>query len=194
MSSRRFPGKVLAPLRGVPILRHVVDRLARVLPPDQIVVATSTDPSDDPLAAYAERLAVRVFRGALDNVFERFRSCLKAHPCPGFFRISADSPLLDESLLPVFLEKRLETPADLITNVFPRSFPRGQSVELLDAAAFATIDPATLTAEQQEHLTAVYYQNPTRFRIVNIASTRGDRSGTNLCVDTLPDLERLERE
>jgi spore coat polysaccharide biosynthesis protein SpsF len=194
MSSRRFPGKVLAPLHGVPVLRHVVDRLARVLPRNQIVIATSTDPSDDRLAAYAEGLEVRVFRGSLDNVFERFQGCLKAHPCPAFFRISADSPLLVETLLPVFLEMWRKTRVDLITNIFPRSWPRGHSVELLDAAAFAAIDATTLTAEQKEHLTTVYYQNPARFRIVNVPSGRSDWSEINLCVDTPEDLERLERE
>jgi spore coat polysaccharide biosynthesis protein SpsF len=56
MSSRRFPGKVLAPFHGRPIIRHVLDRVARALPEVPRTVVTSVEASDDPLAAYLEAL------------------------------------------------------------------------------------------------------------------------------------------
>ena len=70
MSSARFPGKVLAPFRGRPILWHVVDRVARALPDVPRVIVTSTDASDDPIAAYAQAIDTACFRGPLDDVFE----------------------------------------------------------------------------------------------------------------------------
>ena len=62
MSSGRFPGKVLAPFRGRPLLAHVVERVAQGVPRERLVVATSVDPADDPLEAYGKALGVDVFR------------------------------------------------------------------------------------------------------------------------------------
>jgi spore coat polysaccharide biosynthesis protein SpsF (cytidylyltransferase family) len=191
MSSSRFPGKVLAPLNGKPVLAHLIDRLKAGVPVEAIVVATSDHRSDDPLAVYAATLGVQVFRGPLDNVFERFRLCLERYPCDWFYRISADSPLMDGSLLARLAEKA-DKDVDLVTNVFPRSFPKGHSAELLNSERFARLDPVLLSAEEQEHLTKVYYNHPGRFRIVNIPSGDPSRATINYCVDTLEDLRRLE--
>lgn len=192
MSSRRFPGKVLAPLANRPVLSHVVERVRRVLPSDRIVVATSTDPSDDALAGYAESLGVKTFRGPLEDVFARFQRCLREHPCSWFFRVSADSPLLDESLLSAVSSRLEGREVDLVTNVFPRTFPRGHSVELLRAETFAGIEGDRLSWPQREHLTQVYYQNPDRFRILNVESGRPSLADLNYCVDVEEDLPRLE--
>jgi spore coat polysaccharide biosynthesis protein SpsF len=191
MSSRRFPGKVLAPLAGKPLLDHLVDRVKRAIPPDRIVIATSADPSDDPLETHLSDLGLSVFRGSLEDVFGRFQGCLRQFPCDWFFRICADSPLYDDRLL-MLLESRVGPGVDLVTNVFPRSFPRGHSVELLRAETFGRLDPAGLTAEEKEHVTKYYYNHPDRFRIVNVESGKPELSGVNYCVDTPEDLARLE--
>lgn len=191
MSSRRFPGKVLAPFRGRPLLEHVISRTASALPKERIVVATSDEPTDEPLALYAARCGVSVFRGPLDDVVLRFQRCLAAFPCEWFFRISADSPLLDGSVV-ARLEREVRDDLDLVTNVFPRSYPKGQSVELIRARTFAALDPASLTPEEREHATKVFYDHPDRYRIRNVPREGPSRAGENLCVDVLADLERLE--
>ena len=73
MSSSRLPGKVLAPVLGMPMIGRQLERLARARRIDQLLVATSTDPSDDPLAAYVESLGLPVCRGSLSDVLDRFR-------------------------------------------------------------------------------------------------------------------------
>ena len=60
MSSRRFPGKVLAPFAGRPLIDHVLEQVAKALPRKRIVVATSTEPSDDPLVAYLRECGVKI--------------------------------------------------------------------------------------------------------------------------------------
>lgn len=191
MSSARFPGKVLAPLAGKPVVQHVVERVAEVLPLDAITVATSTAPSDAPLAAFAEKLGVHVHRGSLDDVFQRFRDGLRAYPCEWVFRVCGDSPLLDSQVLRRLLAEPRED-ADLVTNVLVRTFPPGHSAELLRVASFERIDPAGLSAEQREHLTKVYYDHPQRFRIRNVDSNDAAQRGMRFTVDTLEDLFRLE--
>ena len=192
MSSSRFPGKVLAPLKGRPLLAHVMAQVTQALPPDRIVVATSTESSDDPLAYYVQRLGISVFRGSLDNVVERFQGCLKEHPCTWFFRICADSPLLDASLLQAMLAYGDRRDVDLVTNVYPRTFPKGRSLEMLYVPTFERLDPHRLSAEEREHGTKVYYDHPTDFRILNLQSADPFLADTSLAIDTLEDLFRLE--
>ena len=190
-NSSRFPGKVLAPFLGQPIIRHVVERISQAVPRDRIVIATSTHASDDPLATYARDLGLAVFRGPLQDVFRRFQESLKGFPCRWFFRVCADSPLLDTSLIARMLSER-ECDVDLVTNIQPRTFPRGQSLELINSQTFAQIEPETLSEEEREHATKVFYAHPERFRIVNLVSADPKLAEQSFAVDTIEDLRRLE--
>ena len=192
MSSSRFPGKVLAPFKGRPVITQLIRRIAENLPPDQIVVATSTEESDDPLVSYLHGICINTFRGPLEDVFERFRQCLNQYPCDWFFRVSGDSPLLDGKLLKDMLSYTASN-ADLVTNVQVRSFPRGQSVEMLKSGTFEQIDPAFLSQAEREHLTKYYYSHPNDFTIINLFSGNPSLTELNYCVDTLDDLRNLER-
>lgn len=192
MSSSRFPGKVLAPFQGRALLAHVIDRVASVIGQDAIVVTTSTAASDDPLAAYVRDMSVALFRGPLEDVFERFRLCTAAHPCEWILRVSADSPLLDPGVVRRVVEHRQDE-CDLVTTIRPRTFPKGHNAELIRAALFATVDRACLSAGEREHVTAYFYRHPDRFRIVNIDSGQPELARLSFAVDTPDDLRRLER-
>src|SRR4051794_27627384 len=93
MSSRRFPGKVLAPFRGRPLVAHVIEAGASALPSTPVWLATSVEPSDDPLASFARDLGVRVVRGPLDDVVARFQLVAEQSGAAHLLRICADSPL-----------------------------------------------------------------------------------------------------
>jgi spore coat polysaccharide biosynthesis protein SpsF len=193
MSSRRFPGKVLAPFRGEPIIRHVIRSVTEALPSVPLVVTTSVDTSDDPLAAYLSGLEVTVFRGALLDVFRRFRDCLTEFPCEWILRISGDSPLLDPRILKAVVARGLqEKNVDLVTTIFPRTFPSGQNAELIRSDALRAVDPNALTAGEREHVTPWFYRHPERFRIVNVSSGSPELAARSFAVDTPEDLERLE--
>jgi spore coat polysaccharide biosynthesis protein SpsF (cytidylyltransferase family) len=192
MSSKRFPGKVLAPFAGRPLIDHVLQRVAQTVPAKHITVLTSSHPSDDPLDGFLAKRGVHVLRGSLDDVFDRFRSGLAACPCDYFFRVCADSPLLDPCLLGAAAQWVGRHEVDLVTNVHPRTYPRGQSVELLRTTTFLGIDTACLTAAEREHVTAIYYAEPARFRIHNLDSGDPGLAGESLAVDTMDDLRRLE--
>jgi spore coat polysaccharide biosynthesis protein SpsF len=193
MSSIRFPGKVLAPFNGQPIIKRVISRVAQIVPAEQITVATSTEQSDDPLASYVQQIGISVYRGPLENVFQRFRLCLREYPCSWFFRVCADSPLLDSNLFKTMLPYANDDRTDLVTNVQVRTFPRGCSLEMINAATFARIDPDELQPDEKEHLTKVFYNHPEDFEITNIESGDPELAKVSWAVDTLDDLLRLER-
>lgn len=193
MSSARFPGKVLAPLSGQPVIKHVLQRVRSARQVAFIVVTTSIDPTDDPLAYYLERLGETVHRGPLTDVFARFRDCLTIHACDWILRVSADSPCLDVAVLDRVVECSDDVEYDLVTTTFPRTFPTGQNAELIRASTFAAIDRARLDAHDSEHVTAFYYRNPAEFKIKNVASGDPGLAQQSFGVDTIEDLRRLDQ-
>jgi spore coat polysaccharide biosynthesis protein SpsF len=191
MSSGRFPGKMLAPFAGRPMVAVVLGRLAAVVGRDRVVLATSADATDAPLADYCETLGFPVFRGDLANVFARFQACARAYPAEWIVRICGDSPMIDAKLIPMLLE-HCAADVDLVTNVAVRSYPPGQSVEILNARTLAGIDASQLAGEEQEHLTQVFYRNPQSYKVRNIIGSDPHWSDLSFVVDTLDDLRRLE--
>jgi len=191
MSSSRFPGKALAPVNGKPMIWRVVERVKQEFDSAAIVVATSEEISDDPLALYVQSLGIKIFRGSLENVFGRFRACLQENPCDWFFRISADSPLLNSKILKI-MTSYVDESLDLITNAQKRTFPHGHSVELLNAKTFRNIESNKLSDDDREHVTKFYYAHPSEFRILNLENTDPHYAKLNFVVDTLDDLRRVE--
>lgn len=175
------------------MIRHVVRAVEHVLPLEHIVVATSVDVSDDPLVRYVESIGVQVYRGPLENVLARFVSCAQEHPCDWIARINGDSPVLFPGLLRHVLSYAERYDGDLVTTTFPRSFPKGQNVELIRVGALQVVATQDITQSDQEHVTPFFYRRPDRFRIVNVES--GDRrlAEVSLAVDTIEDFQRLER-
>jgi spore coat polysaccharide biosynthesis protein SpsF len=192
MSSRRYPGKVLAPFRGEPLIRHVLRAAETVLPRHDVVVLTSTHITDDPLVSYLHSTGAQVFRGPLDNVLQRFLLCLQHHPSEWVLRINGDSPLLWPELIQIFVRQSAQFTGDLITTIFPRTFPRGQNAELVNAAALNSLAGEAVTPEDLEHVTPFFYRHPDRYRIMNVPSGDARLSEISLAVDTIEDLQRLE--
>src|SRR5688500_4452975 len=100
MSSSRLPGKALAPVVGEPMILRQIERLRRPARRDDLVVATSIDPSDDGLCEALEAADVKVARGPLQDVLARFIGVLDQHPKTSVLcRLTADCPLADWRVL-----------------------------------------------------------------------------------------------
>lgn len=192
MSSRRFPGKVLAPFRGRPLIDHVLASVGQALPHVPIVVATSSEKTDDPLAEYLRSMNVPVFRGPLQKTFDRFRMCVREYPCEWILRVSGDSPMLDARVLKAVV-RQAGAQWDLVTTISPRTFPSGQNAELIRVSTFVKIDAKEISDHDQEHVTSFYYRNTNQFRIFNVESGNAKLAELSFAVDTVEDLDRLER-
>jgi spore coat polysaccharide biosynthesis protein SpsF len=192
MSSRRLPGKMLRPLGGRPLIDHVLHRLAAVEELDAVVVATSDHPSDDVLAEYCDARRIPCVRGELEDVAARFCRALDVYPADRFVRVCGDRPLLDPALVRRGLALFDEGDVDVVTNVFPASYPPGQTVEVIGTEAFRRAYPRMERASDREHVTAFFYREPTDFRIRNFASGEDYRE-VRFVLDTAEDAAVLER-
>ena len=62
MSSSRLPGKVLLEANGKPMLLYLVERLKSVPSLDDIVIATTTNQSDDAIVDFAFKNSINCVR------------------------------------------------------------------------------------------------------------------------------------
>lgn len=188
MSSQRLPGKVLYPVAGKPILQYLLDRLRLCQGVEAIVVATSADSSDTPIAEFCREYGAACHRGSLLNVASRFKEVLETYQLDSFVRISGDSPLLDYNLIQHGLEVFRQDNFDLVTNVLIRTFPKGQSIEIVHGAAFKAAYPMMQSGDELEHVTKYFYSNQASFRIFNFAAPQAYEN-IQLSVDNLQDME-----
>ncbi len=145
MGSQRLPGKVLYSVAGKPMLQYLLERLEHCRGVDKVVVATSSDQSDDPVFKFCRQYGATCYRGSLLNVAARFKELLDIYQFDTFVRISGDSPFLDPKLIELGLEIFCRDNFDLVTNVMPRSYPKGQSVEIVRGAALKAAYPLMQT-------------------------------------------------
>lgn len=195
MTSRRCPGKVLRPLGGTTVLGHLLNQLCQSVhlcdtqrkdSIARVCVATSDHPSDASIAQFCEQHHWECVRGPLDDVAARFARTLQIMGWDAFVRISGDSPLIDPRLVDVAIERFREGNFDLVTNVFPRSYPRGQSVEVVRTTTFLKAISGIEDAAQREHVTPFFYAHPEQYRIANIRAER-NHSHVQLAIDTEED-------
>jgi spore coat polysaccharide biosynthesis protein SpsF len=192
MTSVRFPGKVLAPFCGRPLISWVVDAATAGLgPAASVVVVTSVDGTDDPLAAYLAAVGVPCFRGPLHDVLARFVAALDVFQCDWVLRLSADSPLLSPRVVTAVAFADRDH-VDLLTTIFPRRLPKGQNAELVRAELLREMNRRPLTAEQREHVTKGFYDAPSQYRIVSVAPVPELVGQPDMAVDDLDDLARIQ--
>ena len=192
MASRRLPGKVLCEVAGKPLLQYLLERLSQCRQLGRVVVVTSRHPSDDPIAAFCDAHGTECVRGDLDNVASRFRDALERHDFAAFVRISGDSPLLDPALVDQAVDVFRTGGYQIVTNVMPRTYPRGQSVEVLDTGTFRGGFADMQNHAHFEHVTPYFYKSQRCFTIYNIAAPH-DCSDVRLSVDTKADLDGFSR-
>jgi spore coat polysaccharide biosynthesis protein SpsF len=196
MSSSRLPGKVLLDIAGRPMLAHVVERTRRAASVDGVVVATSRDPSDEPIAAFCERNGYDCFRGSLHDVLDRYYQAAQAAQAQVIVRLTGDCPLIDpgvvEDTLRLFFGKPPEGkgistrsnlppasgpyPYDFAANRLPppwgRTFPIGLDTEV---CTFQALERAWREASQpyeREHVMPYLYM-----RSLETESQPGEQKG-----------------
>jgi spore coat polysaccharide biosynthesis protein SpsF len=165
MGSSRLPGKVLLDIAGKPMIQHVIERtrLSRSL--DSVVVATTSDPSDNPIADFAASIDVPCTRGSLHDVLDRYYQAAKAHRAEVIVRITADCPLIDPDVIDQtvgLITGNWSLNADFACNRLPppftRSFPIGLDAE---ACTFTALERAWREATEtfhREHVMPYIYE------------------------------------
>ena len=195
MSSRRFPGKVLAPFRGKPLLGLVYDRAveAGICDAQHVVVLTSADSSDDAVEAYCRDRHLQYYRGPLEDVLGRFSGALARHGGKSVVRLTADSPLVPVELMRFVAPLLRESAWDLVTTTHRRTLPKGMNIEAFTVGALTrALEDGDLSDSDREHVTAYFHRHPEKFRICNVWLRSRNHSAWDYAVDNPDDLARIE--
>ena len=192
MSSTRLPGKVLESLGDSHVLGWVVRAARQANTVDHVVVATSTDATDNSVQEAAEELGVLVVRGPLDDVLSRFMKVITVRPSDVVVRLTADCPLLDPKVIDQCVGLlEADNEVDLATNCLIRTYPRGLDVEVLRRAALERADREA-SGYHRVHVTSWISENTDRFRCAGIVGTLNAQD-LRVTVDTPADLEVVRR-
>ena len=189
MSSRRLPGKVLMKIQGKTLIERVIERVSKSKYVTKIIVATSKHNTDIPLRKLCFKKKIECYAGNLASVAHRFGEVLKKFDSKSFLRISADSPFIDPQLIDKCLIKFNSTNCDIVTNIFPRTFPKGQSIEVIKSSVFKKNLPKMKKKTYLEHVTKFFYENKNNFKINTIINNE-NYSKFNMCVDTVYDIRK----
>ncbi len=142
MTSSRLPGKILADIAGQPMLQRVFIRTSRSASVSQTIFATTTDPSDDPVAEYCDFSGIPFTRGSLYDVLDRYYQAAKGAKADVVVRITADCPVIDPALIDDVVNTLLEGEYDFVCNRLPppwhRTYPIGLDIEACTFKVLAT--------------------------------------------------------
>lgn len=152
MSSSRLPGKILADIAGQPMLQRVLIRTSRSATVTETIFATTTDASDDPVAAYCDFSGVPFTRGSQFDVLDRYYQTAKQAKANVVVRITADCPVIDPNLIDDVVNTLLQGGYNFVCNRLPppyhRTYPIGLDVE---ACTFKVLEKAWKEAKEPQH-------------------------------------------
>ncbi len=191
-SSTRLPGKVLMEINGRPMIYWQVKRILNAAKLDKLIVATSSDSTDDELTRFLKKEGVSVYRGSLDNVLSRFLEVSAKHPHDALVRLTADCPLIMPDIIDAMVAKFHEIGVDYLSNTLEPTYPDGLDVEVVKPSALAKLARFDLDKAEIEHVTLGIYNRPTEFTRENFRGIK-DLSQNRWTVDYWDDLNFVRR-
>ena len=187
-----MPNKVLRSYKDKKLLDYLIERILNANMNIPICIATSKKSQDDKIFNFCLLKNIKCFRGSLDNVSKRLLDAANYYKANSFVRISGDSPLIDPDIIKKGISVFNRGDYDLVTNVFPRTYPFGQSIEIIRTSFFNKIVPKLVTRSDKEHITKYIYKNFSKFKIFNLRNKK-DLTNLNFCIDNFQDFIRFKR-
>jgi spore coat polysaccharide biosynthesis protein SpsF len=196
MGSTRLPGKVLADIAGRPMLAWVVERARHARRVAEVVVATTTDAGDDPVADLCAGRGFACVRGHPTDVLDRYVQAARQFAAGVIVRLTGDCPLTDPALIDQAVQafESANPPVDLVANRLPdgRTFPIGLDIEVCSRQALEQAWREADQPYQREHVMPYLYEVPGRFRVLRLDHDP-DYGLLRWAVDTPEDLEVVRR-
>lgn len=189
MGSSRLPGKVLMKVDGRELLSYMLERVAGAKSVSQVIVATTVDPKDDPIAAFCEKNGVRVFRGDENDVLDRYYQAALTVKPQVVVRLTSDCPLIDPKVIDLVVERHLSAGDDYTANTAPPvgTYPDGMDVEVFSFQALERAWKEAKLPSEREHVTFFLWKTG-RFKTSRVDLPQS-LSSFRLTVDYPQDLE-----
>ena len=183
-NSSRLPAKVLLPISGIPMFVMAAKRASNT--GREVIVATSTETSDDLLSNLAKKHKINLFRGSLSSPLKRIVDALDTYPDETVvIRLTADNVLPDGNFLDTleqeFLDKGLQY---ICCNGVESGLPYGMSAEITYLAHLRDACSNSSDPFEHEHVTPYIRRKYGVHNSVAFAQTRANLRAT---VDSFDD-------
>lgn len=187
MGSTRLPGKIMLPILGAPMLERQIERVRRAKRIDEVILATSDMPQDEPVARLAARIGIPCFRGSEKDVLDRYFHAAQEADADTVVRITGDCPLHDPEVIDEVIEHFQASGADYCGG--PSNYPEGLDTEVFSFAALKESQEKARLPSEREHVTLYIRNHPETFRIAPpwTSGDAVDRSAWHWSVDTEAD-------
>lgn len=194
MTSTRLPGKIMKTVLGKPLLEYQIERLQRSREATELVIATTTNSTDDILADFCRAHGVGYYRGSESDVLSRYYEAAKAFGADIVVRVTSDCPVIDPAVVDEAVRYYLEHQADFdyVSNTQMRSYPRGMDAEVFPFRVLEQAFHEGKLKYEREHVTPFLYLHPERYRVGQVRF-RVDASRHRWTVDTPEDFELVRR-
>lgn len=186
MGSTRLPGKVLKYLAGETMLARVVARLRRANRIDEVLVATTDLATDDAIVDECRKLQAKIWRGAQDDVLDRYFRAAEFARAEIVVRITSDCPLIDPEVTDKTISCFLDELPDYAANTIVRTYPRGLDTEVMSFSALSRAWQKAQKPYEREHVTPYLLEHPSEFRLRSVVGDQ-DYSAHRWTVDTPED-------
>ena len=170
MTSSRLPGKPMMEVCGRPMLGHLVDRLKSVKSIDVIVLATTTNQTDDVMVEYASNIGIEVFRGDEFDVMGRVVAAGMSVEADVIVEITGDCPIIDPEIIEQAIRLYKENTYEYVGNQHVRSYPDGMDVQVFALKTLIKSEAMTNEALDREHVTLHIRSNPKIFSHLNLVA------------------------
>jgi spore coat polysaccharide biosynthesis protein SpsF (cytidylyltransferase family) len=186
-NSTRLPRKALLEVNDRPMIEWQIKRIQESSV-QKLVIATTSDRSDDELSDICAGLDVEVFRGSSEDVVSRFHTLVAKYNPDYFIRLTGDCPLVMPEIINSMIFDFEHSACDYLSNTQPATFPDGLDVEIIDTQAFFKLLSLGLSKAEKEHVTLGFQQYSSMFKLKNFAYSR-DLSEERWTVDYYEDFE-----
>ena len=192
LASTRFPGKILEEVAERPMLEMLISRVKLSQKIDKIVVATTSESTDDRLCRWLNQENIDYFRGSEEDVLDRFWQCAKSYNADIVVRLTADDPLKDPKIIDEAVDLFLNNPdVDYVSNTIRPSYPEGLDVEVFSLFSLALANEKAKLKSEREHVTPYIWKTTETFKLLNFEMSR-DLSAWRWTVDKPVDLEFIK--
>ena len=198
MGSYRLPGKVMKDIEGKPLLYYVIRQTLASKLIDKVIVVTTISSKDKIIVNFCKENKINYYRGSVDDVLDRFYKCAKKFRSRPIIRISADSPLIDPTVIDRVLKKFLNNEFDYVSNNIEKSkqgwidsscnFPIGTVVEVSTFKALELTWKQAKNPFDREHVFPYIQCHPELFKISNV-KLHNNLSNIRITVDKKNDLK-----
>ena len=168
MTSSRLPGKVMLKVLNKPILSFLVNRLKTLTNIDEIVLATTTNLTDDILEDFAKENLIHCYRGSENNVLDRIINAGIQTKADIIVEITGDCPIIDPSIVDQTLKLFINNNVDYVSNNHIRSYPDGMDVQFYKLQTLINSSKLTNNKLDQEHVTLFIRNHPELFSKINL--------------------------